>query len=385
MAALAGITAGLGLYVHIPFCARKCTYCDFPSYAGKMSLRGDYVRALAQEIARAGELHGRPQTDTVYIGGGTPTLLMPAQMQTVLEAIHAAFTLSPQVEFSCEANPGMVSDAMLDTLVQGGVNRLSLGAQSTNAQELAALGRQHTWPQVADAVQRARRAGIKNLNIDLMMGLPGQTMATFDDTLSAVLALAPAHISCYGLIVEEGTPLAASIQAGTLTLPPEDEERALYDLALARLSDAGYARYEVSNFARPGYACLHNLHCWQRVPYVGFGAAAHSLMPGLDERRANPADISAYLSGCPAQVQQLTPQEQRFESIMLGLRMVEGVSLDAFEAMHGMPMEDVYAAPMRRAVDSGRAEILDGAFRLTPGGMDVMNAVLVDFLDEGQE
>ncbi len=378
------MSSPLGLYVHVPFCARKCAYCDFPSCAGKMGLREAYVNRLIGEITAEGERLHHPAADTAYIGGGTPTLLTPDQMERVLSAVRQAFTLTNDIEFSCEANPGMVSDAMLDTLVSGGVNRLSLGAQSANAEELKVLGRQHTWPQAEDAVQRARHAGLKNLNIDLMMALPGQTVSSFQDTLDAVLALHPEHISCYGLIVEEGTPFAEGVTDGSIVLPSEETERALYGLALEKLSSAGYHRYEVSNFAKAGYACRHNLNCWQRAPYIGFGSAAHSLMPGLAERKANPAGIEEYLSGVPAEQTTLTQEDQRFESVMLGLRMVEGVSLPAFERMHGLPMEAVYARPMQRAIRQGLAERTSDAFRLTARGMDVMNAVLVDFLDQAQ-
>lgn len=376
--------APLGVYVHIPFCARKCAYCDFPSWPGKMGLRADYARRVAEELRRTGAAHGRPAVDTVYVGGGTPTLLTPGQMRSILRALHDAFAVAPDAECSCEANPGMVSDAMLAELIAGGINRLSLGAQSAQPDELATLGRQHTWPQVEDAVRRARRAGFRNLNIDLMLGLPGQTPRTVRDTLDAALALRPEHVSCYGLIVEDDTPLAAAVSSGALQLPEEDAERAMYALALDMLAAAGYARYEVSNFALPRQECLHNLHCWQRVPYLGAGAAAHSLMPGRAERRANPDTLEGYLRGDPPAVSRLSPEEQRFESVMLGLRMVAGVRLQAFQAMHGVRMEDVYAAPMRRAIDNGIAEWTPDAFRLTARGMDVMNTVLVDFLGAAQ-
>lgn len=378
------MSGSLGLYVHIPFCAKKCAYCDFPSFEGKMGLREEYVDRLVQEIVSAGEERGHPEADTAYIGGGTPTLLNPLQMQRVLAALKQAFRLAPDVEFSCEANPGMVSDAMLDVLAKGGVNRLSLGVQSANATELALLGRQHTWPQAVDAAVRARRAGFSNLNIDLMMGLPGQTVAAFRETLEAGLSLEPQHFSCYGLIVEEGTPFFTGVADGTLALPEEDEERAMYSLAMDRLTGAGLARYEVSNYARPGRSCRHNLNCWRRVPYLGFGAAAHSLMPDLAERRANPGDLTAYLAGQAAERTTLSPAEQRFESLMLGLRMAEGMQLDAFKAMHGVAFSEAFAAPLERALAKGTAELAEGAFRLTARGMDIMNTVLVDFMDERQ-
>ena len=370
----------LGLYIHIPFCATKCSYCDFPSQAGRMALRAPYVDALTAEIAARGQALGNPAVDTVYIGGGTPSLLQPEQMSRVLVAAHAHFRLSDGCEISCEANPGMLSARFLAALRAGGVNRLSLGAQSADDSLLPMLGRRHSWAQVVQAVHLARQHGFDNINIDLMMGIPGQTPDNWQDTLEAALAFAPEHLSCYGLIVEEGTPLADRVAAGALSLPPEEAERAMYDHTLRRLARAGYTQYEVSNFARPGRACLHNLHCWQRADYVGVGAAAHSLVGG-DTRLSNPADIDAYLAGYSAQVQRLTAEERRFESVMLGLRTTAGVDLAAFEAMHGLSFQEAYGDSARKSLEQALAVYTpDGFFRLTRRGMDVMNTVLLDFL-----
>ena len=289
---------GLGLYVHIPFCATKCSYCDFASFPGQMHLREAYVSRLTEEIASRAEALGHPEADSLFIGGGTPSLLMPRQMEKLLRAVRDSFPLSSGAELTCEANPGSLSGPLLDVLVAGGVNRLSLGAQSAEKRLLAVLGRRHSWEDVARSVSLARSHGIGNINIDLMIGVPGQSLSDWRRTLDAALGLSPQHLSCYGLIVEEGTALADRIAAGELSLPGEADERAMYDHALEALAGAGYQHYEISNFAKPGYACRHNVACWQRRDYHGFGSAAHSLEGGR-VRLSNPESISGYLRGSP--------------------------------------------------------------------------------------
>lgn len=370
----------LGLYVHIPFCAKKCGYCDFPSYEGAMPLRARYIDKVIEEIASRADALGHPSADTVYIGGGTPSLLQPEQIAAVLAALRKSFYLSPGCEISCEANPGMLSDRFLAALAGGGVNRLSLGAQSAEAQLLESLGRQHNWSQVEKAVTQARIAGISNINIDLMLGIPGQTLVLWQHTLEAAICLGVQHLSCYGLIVEEGTPLAGLIAARKVTLPEEEEERLMYALTLDRLSQAGFAQYEISNFARPGFACRHNLNCWKRHDYLGFGSAAHSLEEGRI-RRANPQAIETYLAGESATVQELDTQERMFESLMLGLRMTEGLDPEAFQTMHGEDFHTVYGSRAQASIEMGLAGYTgDGHFALTRQGMDVMNTVLLDFM-----
>jgi oxygen-independent coproporphyrinogen-3 oxidase len=370
----------LGLYVHIPFCAKKCGYCDFPSYEGVMPLRTRYIDKVIEEITSRADAHGHPSADTVYIGGGTPSLLQPEQIVAVLAALRRSFHLSSGCEISCEANPGMLSDRFLAALVRGGVNRLSLGAQSAEAPLLHSLGRQHSWAQVDKAVSQARLAGIDNINIDLMLGIPGQTIALWLHTLESALALDVKHLSCYGLILEEGTPLAGQIATRKVALPEEEEERLMYAQTLDRLSQAGFAQYEISNFARPGFACRHNLNCWKRHDYLGFGSAAHSLEEGR-VRRANPQGIEAYLAGEAVSLQEIDKQERMFESLMLGLRMTEGLDLEAFQTMHGEDFHAVYGGKAQASIEACLAGYTnDGHFALTRQGMDVMNTVLLDFM-----
>ncbi|NLD51883.1 MAG: radical SAM family heme chaperone HemW [Clostridiales bacterium] len=370
----------LGLYIHIPFCATKCSYCDFPSWAGCMGHRPAYVQALVEEITQRGEQMGRPYADTVFIGGGTPSLLTPPQMEQVLQALRRSFCLDPAAEFSCEANPGALSAGMLKVLMDGGVNRLSLVAQAADAALLQLLGRRHTWYQVEEAVAAAREAGFTNINLDLMLGIPTQTMDIWRQTLEQALALQPTHLSCYGLIVEEGTILAARIEAGVWTLPDEDTERRLYDYTLTRLEQAGFQQYEISNFARPGRQCLHNLHCWQRQDYLGFGCAAHGLEGAGTLRRQNPSTLAGYLAGEQPRFQPIGAEEAMFESLMLGLRLTRGLDLEAFEAMHGQRFEAVWEQQAENSLSRGLTALEQGHFRLTRQGMDVMNTVLLDFM-----
>lgn len=345
-----------------------------------MGQRPAYVQALVEEISTRGAQLGRPHADTVFIGGGTPSLLMPGQMVQVLQALQRSFSIHPDAEISCEANPGALTPGMLQAMREGGVNRLSLGAQSADADLLRVLERGHSWRQVEAAVAAARDAGFDNINIDLMLGIPTQTMDTWQHTLEQAIALNPQHLSCYGLIVEEGTPLSARIEAGELALPDEEVERSLYDHTLTRLAQAGYRQYEISNFAQPRRQCLHNLHCWQRQDYLGFGCAAHGLEGAGALRRQNPPTLAGYLAGEQPQFQPIGPEEAMFESLMLGLRLTEGLDLKAFEAMHGRTFESVWGEQAKDSLSRGLTAIDNGHFRLTRQGMDVMNTVLLDFM-----
>lgn len=378
--AAAALSPHPGLYIHVPFCAKKCGYCDFPSFEGCMGLRAPYVEKLIAELDARAEGYGRPVIHTVFIGGGTPSLLQPEQMTRILDALYRNFPLAEDAEISCEANPGALTPRFLAALREGGVNRLSLGAQSADAEQLKLLNRQHSWARVEQAVRLARRAGFDNINIDLMLGIPGQTVPMWADTLDRALSLAPEHLSCYGLIVEDGTPMKRRIDAGELILPEPEEDRAMYEHALNRLKAAGFEQYEISNFAKPAKACRHNLNCWRREDYLGFGSAAHGLEYG-GTRRANPASIREYIAGEPPLIESIGPSERMFESLMLGLRVTRGIDLRAFEDTHGQSFESVYGEAAKQSLQKGRVQYTqDGFFRLTREGMDLMNAVLLDFM-----
>ena len=365
----------LGLYVHIPFCARKCAYCDFASFAGREGDMDRYVDCLTAEMARR---RTDAEIATLYIGGGTPSLLPPALMERLLARLHHFFDFMPDAECSCECNPGTVTMDFLRVLRDGGVNRLSFGAQARQEKLLSLLGRVHTWKQVEESVALARDCGFRNLNLDLMLGLPGQTLTDMRETLDAAITLAPTHLSCYGLIVEDGTKMWEMVDSGQWTLPDEDTERDMYECCRETLDRHGFRQYEISNFALPGFECRHNTDCWRRREYLGLGSAACGF---ADETRyQNPPSLSDYLAGVPAQETAVAPEDARFESVMLGLRMTEGVSEEDFLLMHGVSLRETYGKRLEKSLALGLVEWRDGCLRLTRRGMDVQNSILVDLL-----
>jgi oxygen-independent coproporphyrinogen-3 oxidase len=359
----------LGLYLHFPFCAKKCAYCDFPSYAGEMALREPYTQALIREITVRGEELGKLAADTV-------SLMRPEQMAAVLTALRENFRFTKDAEISCEANPGTLSGRFLQTILEQRVNRLSLGAQSADGEELRRLGRIHSWEAVRETVALAREAGVHNISLDLMTGLPGQSWDRLRRTLDAAIALEPGHLSCYSLIIEEGTPFYR--QQEGLDLPGEVTERGLYWHTVHYLAQAGFRQYEISNFARPGRECRHNLNCWKRAEYLGFGAAAAGFFKG--QRRRNAPELRDYLAGAAPETEDVTAQDARFESLMLGLRMTEGLSLEEFRVMHGMTVREAWPEALRRHTDAGMMEERSGRLLLTRQGLDLMDRLLLDFL-----
>lgn len=369
----------LGLYVHIPFCARKCSYCDFASWAGREADRERYVEALCQEIEARGSACGHPAADTVFFGGGTPSLLPPELYTKIARTLRANFEIAPDAEWTVECNPGTLTAEFADALRESGCNRLSMGMQAAQPELLRALGRIHDLDGVRQAAAIARAAGIDNLNLDLMLGLPGQTLDHMRETLDAALKLKPRHVSCYALIVEEGTPLHGWVEQGRVTLPGEDVERAMYGLCRDTLEKQGFHQYEISNFALPGGECRHNVNCWRRRDYLGFGCAAHSLW--REERRANPRELDDYLKGQAPETEIISPADARFEYMMLGLRLTAGVSERDFEERFGQGLWETYGARLEPAVRDGRVTRRDGRVFLTRRGMDVMNSVLVALLD----
>lgn len=368
----------LGLYAHIPFCARKCRYCDFASWPGRGDDIKRYADALCAEIAARAEACGHPAADSVFFGGGTPSLLPPDIYLQIADALRRNFSIGSDAEWTVECNPGTLTEDFCRALRASGCNRVSMGMQAAQAGLLAALGRIHTLADVQKSAALVRAAGIRHMNLDLMLGLPGQTEADMAETLRAALALSPDHVSCYALIVEEGTPLAADVAAGAVTLPGDETDRALYGLCRDTLAAAGFHQYEISNFARAGGECRHNVNCWRREDYLGFGCAAHSLWQ--NERRANPEDLDAYLAGAAPTREIISPDEAMFESVMLGLRLTRGVDESDFHRRHGRALWDVYGAKLQPAVDDGRLARADESVFLTERGMDVMNSVLVELL-----
>lgn len=368
----------IGLYVHVPFCASKCAYCDFASYAGRAADMPRYVEAVVREIERRGELAGHPRADTVFLGGGTPSLLDEIHIARILEALFQSFVIEPAAEITCECNPGTLTAAFVRMIRGAGVNRLSLGAQASQSRLLRLIGRIHNWGEAIASMEFARAAGFDDINLDLMFGLPTQTVADWQEMLLAAVELSPTHLSCYGLIVEEGTPICRDIDAGKLALPEEETERQMYELARQTLAEHGFHQYEISNFARPGHECRHNIGCWTRVPYLGFGAAAHSFFD--DRRIMNPAGLDDYLAGEPPRTEAISNEEARFESLMLGLRMTRGVRDEDFTRMHGTSIVVAFGEKLDKPIRAGLLEWRDGALRLTRAGMDLQNSVLVDLM-----
>ncbi|MBR1585003.1 MAG: radical SAM family heme chaperone HemW [Clostridia bacterium] len=366
----------VGLYVHIPFCARKCAYCDFASFAGREADMAPYVDRLLREMAQKSD--DGLEIATLYVGGGTPSLLPDQLMARVLNGLHRSFSFSENAECSCECNPGTVTKEFLAVLKAGGINRLSFGAQASQERLLRLLGRIHTWAQVEASVELAREAGFSNINLDLMLGLPTQTLADVRQTLRSALALSPTHLSCYGLIVEEDTPMKARIDQGLWELPEEEAERAMYEACRETLSAHGFSQYEISNFALPGFACRHNVDCWKRKEYFGLGSAACGFLSGV--RYQNPPSLTDYLAGVPAEETAISPADARFESVMLGLRMTEGLSEEEFFRMHGVTIDQAFGTKMEASIRAGLLIRENGRMRLTRRGMDVQNRVLVDFL-----
>lgn len=377
----------LALYIHIPFCVRKCLYCDFLSAPAAEDTRQRYVEALLVELrGRAAEYRDYAVT-SVFFGGGTPSLLSGEQIAALLDCIRDNCRLGTKAEITMEVNPGTVNPKSLEKYRAAGVNRLSIGLQSADNGELERIGRIHTWEQFLDTYRWAGEAGFENLNVDLMSALPGQSPGSYRDTLGKVLALRPlpGHISAYSLIVEEGTPLAGLVEQGGMELPGEDADREMYLETREILEKWGYRRYEISNYAREGYECRHNCGYWRRKNYLGFGIGAASLMENV--RFKNGSSLEAYLAGpleCREEIQPLSGQEQMEEFMFLGLRMTAGVSGEEFQTCFGVEMEEVYGDVIRRNSRDGllRRYERDGKsyLALTERGLDLSNYVMGQFL-----
>ncbi len=348
-----------------------------------------YVDALLREAdVMAATAKGTP-IQTAFIGGGTPSILPANLLTKLLTGLHDRFDIPAGIEFTTEANPGTLTEEWLSAAMQGGVNRLSMGMQAAQPELLKTLGRIHQYEDVVNSVRMAQHMGLANVNIDLMFGLPGQTPAMWRDSLDAALALDVQHLSCYGLIPEEGTPLTRDLDEGRLSLPDEDDERRMYDDTLDNLAQHGFAQYEISNFALPGHECRHNIGYWTQVPYIGLGASAASFLPtpraGL--RLTNPSSIHDYIAMADAQAWRrrdrvsLLPEDARFETLMLGLRMTRGVSDADFEARHGISLDEYCGDVLRRHEAQGLLTHHNGRWALTRRGMDVQNAILVEILD----
>ena len=377
----------LGIYIHIPFCRSKCAYCDFYSLAGAEARMGEYQKALLAHMRETAPLAGGYAADTVYFGGGTPSLYGEKNLAQLLASLRKLFRVARDAEITLEANPDSVARPALRHLRRAGFNRLSLGMQSAVPEELASVGRPHTPEQTDLAVRAAREAGFGNLSLDLIYGLPGQTMDSWRQTVEHALLLEPEHLSCYGLKVEEGTPLARRAAAGEV-LPDDDFQAELYLWTAERLERAGYAQYEISNFARPGFASRHNLKYWQLRPYLGFGPGAHS---DLGSRRYSfVRDLDGYVQGVLRggkiidEDGMISRRERGSEYLMLGLRTARGV--EAGEYRNGFYMDFApIEARLRQFAAQGWAGEREGRWSLTPAGFLVSNRLIGDLLERQRE
>ena len=379
----------LSLYIHFPFCARKCSYCDFNSVADSAVSHREYVSAVLREMElRAAGLQEPTAATTLFLGGGTPSLMEPALAARLVEAARTWYGLRHDAEVTIEANPGTVNVEMLRQLRSAGINRLSLGIQSFDDRHLARLGRVHTAGEARAAFAAARTAGFDNIGIDLIHSLPGQTVAQWHADLAAAVHLRPEHVSAYALTLEEGTPLHELAEGGQLILPSEDDACRMFVETALVLGQAGYEQYEISNFALSGRRSAHNQVYWRRGSYLGFGAGAHSFCAGhgFGCRWGNVGDIATYveyartghLLECEHSL--LNRREAMAEWMFLGLRMLEGVDENSFAELFGVPLHDVYGAELSRLLQGGMLEWESGRIRLTPRGLLLYNAVVVSFL-----
>jgi oxygen-independent coproporphyrinogen-3 oxidase len=402
------------LYIHIPFCTQKCFYCDFTTYALRGQPVADYIDALTREIQDTAAAHPG-ELRSIFIGGGTPTALTAPQLQRLLDAVRANFQWSEDVEFTVEANPGLLDAEKLAVLRLGGVNRLSIGVQTFNEALLARIGRDHSVRDVYESIAAARAAGFENISIDLIFGLPGQTLADVAASVQAALALKLTHYSLYGLILEDKTVFSVQNKRGELVLPPEEEETAMYELLMTELARAGYVQYEISNFALPGYESRHNMTYWRNAPYLGLGVGATGYVNGV--RYENVRSVKQYIKrvgavgekqgmatgATPIQIavplgtahdtaadvrhtSQVVLRAEAMENfMMLGLRMLRGVHADEFRTQFGAEadMEQIFAQPLAAMLKQGLLthEEQSGRYHLTQTGILFGNVVFGAFVD----
>ena len=379
------MNGGMELYLHMPFCVRKCAYCDFLSFPTDQETQNLYTRRLREDIDAMGKKYGDIPVDTIFIGGGPPSVPDSALIVGIMEHVRKAFHVAEGAEISMEANPGTVTREKLTDYRRAGINRLSFGLQSANDRELKLLGRIHTWAEFLESFHLARECGFTNINIDLMSALPGQTRESWKDTLKRVTDLNPEHISAYSLIIEDGTPFGEKYgsEEGRKLLPDEDSEREMYHETKRFLQDCGYERYEISNYAKPGRACRHNIGYWTGLPYLGLGLGASSYMDGC--RFAVNSDMKQYLEEKPGMftdVEKLTKKDMEEEFFYVGLRMTAGVSLPEFERRFGVSAKDVYPGLMEMFVEEKAAVFQGDRFVLTDYGLDVSNYIMAQFLQD---
>lgn len=407
----------LELYVHIPFCVRKCCYCDFLSMPADNSLRRHYVDKLIEEIRQNAPACSQYQVSSIFLGGGTPSILPGVQIAEIMEALRQNFTIGQEAEITLECNPGTITRQKLVFYKMAGVNRLSLGLQSARNQELQRIGRIHTFEEFLESFDLARKEGFSNINVDIMSALPGQALEDWMFTLKKVLEMRPEHISAYSLIVEEGTPFYEQYGEDELRrqqgetpfyLPTEETERQMYELTRETLADKGYLRYEISNYAQPGRECRHNIGYWQLTPYLGLGLGSssyleqvrfsntrsleeyldgkfHNLTEILEMAKKQGKDLRSARSQAKTDICLLNQRQQMEEFMFLGLRMTAGISRKRFEEIFGRELGSVYGNTVRKLQQQGLLKQNEGRVFLTEEGISVSNYALSEFLLEVEE
>ena len=384
----------IGLYIHIPFCKQKCSYCDFCSYAEKQDLISKYIKCLLQEIKEVGSNNradfenGKDDlflVKTIYIGGGTPSLIDSKYIVQIMENIKSNFELEENAEITIEVNPGTVTLEKLEDYNKVGINRLSIGLQSTHEHLLKEIGRIHTYLDFLDTYRFAREAGFKNINVDLMIGLPNQTLAEVQDSIEEIVSMEPEHISVYSLILEEDTPLFKKVEEG-LELPDEELERKMYWTVKQTLEANGYKHYEISNFAKQGYESKHNLDCWNQNEYIGFGVAAHSYTNGI--RYSNIENLEQYIKNYEENKteenlvfhEKQDMEAMQKEYMLLGLRKINGVSIQQFKIKFVANPVFLYHDKLEKLVNENLVEIDGDEIKLTKKGLDLANIVWEEFV-----
>ena len=372
-----------GLYLHIPFCRSRCSYCDFATGLYQAELADRYVRALIEEIHASSA--SRASVDTIYFGGGTPSLLDASQLDQILSAVHDQFEIDPAAEITLEINPGSVTPARLRDFRSLGINRASFGAQTFDDRELAKLGRSHTAADARRTFQDLRDAGFHNVSFDLIAGLPGQTLAGWQQNVSEALALRPEHLSFYLLEVHSGTPLAEHIRRGLQPKPDDDLAAVMYEWMLEEAAKAGYEHYEISNLCLPGFGSRHNTKYWTAAPYYGFGCSAHSF-DGHNRRWSNQRDVLEYVrlvehgSSPLVEEHDLTEVDRRAEALFLGLRLMQGVSLKKYQDSFGVDLRAERRGDLQRFREAGLVEVEGDLIRLTRTGALLSNEVFSAFV-----
>lgn len=381
----------LSLYLHIPFCRHRCAYCDFNTYTSLLDLRETYAAALVTEMTQVAGAVRRP-AHTIFFGGGTPSLMSPASLERILDGVRANFQLAGDAEVTMEANPGTVDLDYLTAVRQAGINRLSFGVQSVIQSELALLEREHDFATVIEAVAMARQAGLDNFNLDLIYGVPGQTLASWEHSLRAVLDLDPTHLSLYCLTIEPGTPMQRWLLNGRIQPPDPDLAADQYELACTLLAEHGYEHYEISNWAKPGLACEHNLTYWRNGEYLGLGAGAHGHAAGVRyqivkqprvylRRLEENGALDYPLSTAVAASHPVGRAEAISDTMMTQLRLLnEGLNLDAFQAQFGQSVAEIYNGTLDQLLDWELVAEQDGRLRLTPKGWFLSNQVFYRFM-----